>query len=84
MSEDVASCIKKPFIIKRLSAFHPKLKGDNSMVWLFLIFLFLLALSASPLLGSLDVRWSLEIMIGLFVAFFIAGWVILICYPLFS
>jgi hypothetical protein len=37
-------------------------KGDNSMVWLFLIFLFLLALSASPLLGSLNVRWSLEIM----------------------
>ena len=54
------------------------------MVWFILIFLFVLVLSASPLLGSFNVRWSLEIMIGLFVAFFVASWIILICYPLFG
>jgi hypothetical protein len=53
------------------------------MLWFILIFLFILALSVTPLLGSLNVRWSLEIMIGLFVAFFVAGWIILITYPLF-
>ncbi len=53
------------------------------MVWFILIFLFILALSATPLLGSLNVPWSLEIMIGLFVAFFVTGWLILIFYPLF-
>jgi hypothetical protein len=52
------------------------------MVWFILMFLFVLALSVTPLLGSLNVRWSLQIMIGLFVAFFVAGWVILIFYPL--
>jgi hypothetical protein len=51
------------------------------MVWFVLIFLFILLLSATPLLGSLNVPWSLEIMIGLFAAFFIASWIILIFYP---
>ncbi|HEY9707545.1 MAG TPA: hypothetical protein V6D48_05015, partial [Oculatellaceae cyanobacterium] len=60
---------------------NPKFKGDNAMVWFILMFLFVLALSATPLLGSLKVRWSLEVMIGLFAAFFVAGWVILIFYP---
>jgi hypothetical protein len=54
------------------------------MVWFILLFLFILALSVTPLLGSFNVRWSLQIMIGLFVAFFIASWIILIFYPRFS
>jgi uncharacterized membrane protein (DUF485 family) len=54
------------------------------MVWFILVFLFVLILSASPLLGSLNVRWSLEIMIGLFVAFFVVSWIILIFYPQFG
>lgn len=53
------------------------------MVWFILVFLVVLAISATPLLGSLNVRWSLEIMIGLFVTFFVASWIILIVYPLF-
>jgi hypothetical protein len=51
------------------------------MVWFILMFLFVLVLSATPLLGSMNVPWSLEIMVGLFVAFLVAGWVILIFYP---
>jgi hypothetical protein len=54
------------------------------MLWLFLIFFVLLAISATPLLGSLNIRWSLEIMVGLFAACFVAGWLIFIFYPLFS
>jgi hypothetical protein len=54
------------------------------MIWLFLIFLVLLVISATPLLGSFNIRWSLEIMIALFAAFFIAGWLIFMFYPQFS
>jgi len=54
------------------------------MLWFILIFLFILLLSASPLLGSLNVRWSLEIMIGLFIAFFVASWIIFMLYPQFG
>jgi hypothetical protein len=54
------------------------------MLWFILLFLLILATAVTPLLGSLNVRWSLEIMIGLFVAFFIASWIILIFYPQFS
>jgi hypothetical protein len=54
------------------------------MLWFILLFLLILATSVTPLLGSLNVRWSLEIMIGLFIAFFIASWIILIFYPQFS
>ncbi len=51
------------------------------MIWFILGFLFILVLGSTPLLGSLNIRWSLEIMIGLFVAFFVASWIILIYYP---
>jgi hypothetical protein len=54
------------------------------MVLLFSVFFILLLLSASPLLGSFNIRWSLEIMIGLFAAFVVAGWVLFLCLPLFS
>lgn len=54
------------------------------MTWFILLFLFVLVLSASPLLGSLNVRWSLEIIIGLFIAFFVVSWIILISYPLWG
>jgi len=54
------------------------------MLWFILIFLFVLLLSASPLLGSFNVRWSLEIMIGLFIAFFVASWIIFMFYPQFG
>lgn len=54
------------------------------MFWLFFVFFIFLAISATPLLGSLEVRWSLEIMIGLFVFFIILGWGLFIFYPAFS
>jgi hypothetical protein len=54
------------------------------MFWLFVIFFALLAISATPLLGLFEVRWSLEILVALFVAFFIAGWALFIFYPVFS
>ena len=54
------------------------------MVWFILLFVFVLILSASPLLGSFNVRWSLEIIIGLFIAFFVVSWIILISYPLWG
>jgi hypothetical protein len=57
---------------------------DNAMVWFILLFVFVLVLSASPLLGSFNVRWSLEIIIGLFIAFFVVSWIILISYPLWG
>ena len=53
------------------------------MGWFILIFLLVLGISATPLLGSLNVRWSLELMLGLFAAFFVTSWIILIFYPLF-
>lgn len=54
------------------------------MFWLFLTFFVLLLISATPLLGSLNVRGSFEFMIGLFVFFFVAGWILFLCYPLFQ
>ncbi|MBD1940329.1 hypothetical protein [Microcoleus sp. FACHB-68] len=54
------------------------------MFLLFLVFTVLLVISATPLLGLFDLDWSLPLMIGLFVAFFIAGWALFIAYPLFS
>ncbi|MEB3826803.1 hypothetical protein [Phormidium sp. CCY1219] len=54
------------------------------MFWLFLAFFVLLLISATPLLGTFNVRWSFEIMIALFGIFFVGGWVLLFCYPLFN
>ncbi len=54
------------------------------MVLLFSVFFVLLILSASPLLGCFEIRWSLPIMVGLFAAFVVAGWALFIFYPLFS
>jgi len=54
------------------------------MVWFILVFLLVLATGVTPLLGSFNVRWSLQIMIGLFVAYFIVAWIVLITYPMFS
>jgi hypothetical protein len=54
------------------------------MVLLFLVFAVLLLISATPLLGCFEIRWSLPLMIGLFGAFLLAGWALFIFYPLFS
>lgn len=54
------------------------------MLLLFSIFIVLLIISASPLLGSFNIPWSLPIMFGLFAILLVAGWVLLIFYPLFS
>lgn len=54
------------------------------MFWLFVIFFVLLAISATPLLGLLEVNWSLPLMIGLFGVFIILGWALFIFYPSFS
>ncbi len=54
------------------------------MLALFLLFAVLLLISATPLLGCFEISWSLNFMIGLFVAFFVAGWALFIFYPMFS
>jgi hypothetical protein len=56
----------------------------NPLVWFILINLLILVTAVTPLLGSFQVKGSLQIMIGLFAAFFVASWIILICYPLFN
>ena len=60
------------------------LTGGLAMLLLFLVFILLLLISATPLLGLLEIRWSLQFMLALFALFFVAGWVLFICYPLFS
>lgn len=52
------------------------------MVWLFSLFFVLLLISATPLLGTLKVKWSFEIMVGLFAFFAVAGWALFLGYAL--
>lgn len=54
------------------------------MVLLFTVFIILLLISASPLLGCYNISWSLPVMLGLFAVVAVAGMVVFICYPLFS
>ena len=54
------------------------------MLLLFLVFILLLVISATPLLGLLEIRWSLQLMLALCALFLVAGWALFICYPLFS
>ncbi len=58
---------------------------NSSSVWLlFGAFFILLLISATPILGSLEVKGSLTFLLWLFGIFFVGGWVLFICYPLFS
>ena len=54
------------------------------MLLLFSVFVLLLAIAATPLLGCFEIRWSLPFMLGLSAVFLVAGWVLFLCYPLFS
>jgi hypothetical protein len=54
------------------------------MVWFILVFLLVLATGVTPLLGSFNVQYSLQIMVGLFAAYFIVAWIVLMTYPMFS
>lgn len=53
-------------------------------ILLFGLLVVLLIISATPLLGSLKVEWSLNLMLGLFAAFFVMGLVVFVCYPMFG
>ncbi|WP_367286730.1 hypothetical protein [Laspinema palackyanum] len=55
---------------------------SHIMIWLFSLFFVLLLISATPLLGTLKVRWSFEIMVGLFAFFAVAGWGLFLGYSL--
>ncbi|MBK4732067.1 hypothetical protein JJD41_19645 [Oxynema sp. CENA135] len=55
-----------------------------AVFWLFLVFFVLLLISATPLLGSFNIKGSLEFMLILFGIFFVGGWILFLCFPLFS
>jgi hypothetical protein len=64
-----------------------KLQQENKAMPTMLLFgllVILLIISATPLLGSLKVEWSLNLMLGLFAAFFVMGLVVFVCYPMFG
>ncbi|MDJ1185393.1 hypothetical protein [Roseofilum casamattae] len=58
--------------------------NPSSIALLFTVFVVLLLISATPLLGSFEVKWTLPFLLWLFGIFFVGGWILFICYPLFS